>query len=85
MDPQEVRRVEVEGRERGLEVIGYYHSHPDHPARPSEYDREHAWPWLSYVIMKVEAGKPSDYASWVLAEDRSHFENEPIDVIDGRP
>lgn len=81
MDPKDVQRVEAEGRARGLEVIGTYHSHPDHPARPSEYDREHAWPWLSYVIIKIEAGRAGDYASWVLADDRSHFENEPIDVV----
>jgi proteasome lid subunit RPN8/RPN11 len=78
MDPEEVRRVEADAQARGLEILGYYHSHPDHPARPSEYDREHAWPWVSYVIIRIEDGKPRDYASWVLADDRSRFENEPI-------
>lgn len=82
MDPGELRRIEAEGRRRGLDIIGYYHSHPDHSAQPSEYDREHAWPWVSYVIMKIEAGRAGDYASWVLAEDRSRFESEPIDVVD---
>jgi proteasome lid subunit RPN8/RPN11 len=78
IDRDEVRRVEAAARARGLDIIGYYHSHPDHPDRPSEYDREHAWPWLSYVIIRVEEGNPRDYASWVLADDRSRFENEPI-------
>jgi proteasome lid subunit RPN8/RPN11 len=78
MDPKEVSRVEAEARARGLDIVGYYHSHPDHPARPSEYDREHAWPWISYVIIRIEEGKPRDYASWVLADDRSRFEREPI-------
>jgi proteasome lid subunit RPN8/RPN11 len=78
MDPREVARVEAEARARGLDIVGYYHSHPDHPARPSEYDREHAWPWVSYVIIRIEDGKPRDYASWVLADDRSGFEDEPI-------
>jgi proteasome lid subunit RPN8/RPN11 len=85
MDPREVARVEAEARARGLDIIGYYHSHPDHPARPSEYDREHAWPWLSYVIIRIEAGNPRDYASWILADDRSRFENEPVVLIQGGP
>lgn len=80
MDPKELLRIEKDARARGLAIIGYYHSHPDHPARPSEYDREHAWPFLSYVIIRVEDGKPLDYASWVLTDDRSLFENEPIVV-----
>lgn len=78
MDPKEVARVEAEARAHGLDIVGYYHSHPDHPARPSEYDREHAWPWVSYVIIRIEEGKPRDYASWVLSDDRSQFESEPI-------
>lgn len=78
MDPKELARVQVDARARGLDIIGYYHSHPDHPARPSEYDREHAWPWVSYVIIRIEDGEPRDYASWVLTDDRSRFENEPV-------
>ncbi|MGH9431396.1 MAG: M67 family metallopeptidase, partial [Terriglobia bacterium] len=51
IDPKEQLRVEKSARARSLDVIGYYHSHPDHPARPSSYDHDHAWPWYSYVII----------------------------------
>jgi len=78
IDPLEQLRVEREARKRGLDVLGYYHSHPDHPARPSNYDRDHAWPWYSYVILSVERGKASELTSWVLSEDRSHFDPEPL-------
>lgn len=81
IDPVELLRVEKEARQRGLEVLGFYHSHPDHPARPSEYDRDHAFPWYSYVIIAVGAGKPGSYTSWVLREDRSQFDNESIEII----
>jgi len=80
IDPQEQLRVEKDARARGLDVLGYYHSHPDHPARPSNYDREHAWPWYSYVILAVEASEPKDLASWVLAHDRSRFEPEHLEI-----
>jgi proteasome lid subunit RPN8/RPN11 len=79
IDPKEQLRAEKDARVRGLAVIGYYHSHPDHPARPSVYDREHAWPWYSYVIVAVEAGKARDTTSWVLKDDRSAFEPESIE------
>jgi proteasome lid subunit RPN8/RPN11 len=79
IDPLDQLRVEKDARVRGLEVLGYYHSHPDHPARPSNYDRDHAWPWYSYVIISVEWGVPKDLTSWVLAEDRSAFHAEQID------
>lgn len=78
IDPLEQLKVEKGARARGLEVLGYYHSHPDHPARPSEYDREHAWPFYSYVIVSVERGEAKALTSWVLAEDRSRFEEEEI-------
>jgi len=52
--PQDVLEAEKAAREQGLEVVGWYHSHPDHPARPSEYDRDHAWPWYSYIIVSVQ-------------------------------
>ena len=76
IDPLEQLRVEREARDRGLDVLGYYHSHPDHPARPSNYDREHAWPWYSYVILSVEHGKAAEMTSWVLSEDRAQFDPE---------
>ena len=73
IDPKEQIRVERETRARGLEVLGYYHSHPDHPAHPSNYDRDHGWPWYSYVILSVIQGNPEEMTSWVLKDDRSGF------------
>ncbi|HLY61523.1 MAG TPA: M67 family metallopeptidase [Terriglobia bacterium] len=81
IDPLEQLRVEKDARARHLDVLGYYHSHPDHPARPSEYDRDHAWPWYSYIIISIERGEPKDVTSWVLSDDRSRFDSETIDVL----
>src|SRR5579863_4055966 len=74
IDPLEQLKVEKGARQRCLDVLGYYHSHPDAPARPSEYDREHAWPWYSYIIVSVEKGEPKEMTSWVLSDDRSRFD-----------
>ena len=76
--PEDFRAAERAAAERGLDLIGWYHSHPDHPARPSEFDREHAWPWYSYVIVSVAAGAPQDLTSWLLQDDRSRFEQEEV-------
>jgi proteasome lid subunit RPN8/RPN11 len=65
---------------RGLDVVGWYHSHPDHPARPSEYDREHAWPWYSYIIVSVAKGVAGEMTSWRLQDDRAGYEKERIEV-----
>jgi proteasome lid subunit RPN8/RPN11 len=78
VDANDFRMAEKAAAERGLELIGWYHSHPDHPARPSEFDREHAWPWYSYVIVSVASGQPRDMTSWRLADDRTHFDAEEI-------
>jgi proteasome lid subunit RPN8/RPN11 len=72
------RAAEHAAKKQGLELVGWYHSHPDHPARPSEYDREHAWPWYSYVIVSVAAGEPREMTSWQLSDDRSVFQPEEI-------
>jgi proteasome lid subunit RPN8/RPN11 len=76
--PKDVLVVEQAARERGLDVVGWYHSHPDAPERPSEFDREHAWPWYSYLIVSVEAAAPRRMASWRLTDDRARFEGEEI-------
>ncbi len=78
--PRDVLRAEQTARARGWEVLGWYHSHPDHPALPSEYDREHAWPWYSYVIVGVEQGEAKQVSSWRLAEDRSRFRFEEMEI-----
>jgi len=75
-----VRDAEKAAREHGLEVIGWYHSHPDHPARPSDFDREHAWPWYSYVIVSVLSGEPADMTSWRLNDDRQNYSAEGIEI-----
>ena len=76
--PETVLAAHKEARALGLDVVGYYHSHPDHPAQPSEFDREHAWPGLSYVIVAVRSGKAEEARSWRLSDDRERFEEEEI-------
>jgi proteasome lid subunit RPN8/RPN11 len=79
------RAAERAAKEQGLDLVGWYHSHPDHPAKPSEYDRDHAWPWYSYVIVSVAGGEPRDMTSWLLSDDRSQFEPEEIASLMGAP
>ncbi len=78
IDPESFRRGEERLERDGLDVIGVYHSHPDHPPVPSAFDREQAWPRFSYVIVGVERGRAADLKSWVLADDRGIFEEEEI-------
>ena len=77
IDPLDYLRLERLAGEAGLSVVGIYHSHPDHPAVPSEFDREHAWPYFHYLIVAVEAGRAREFACWVLSEDRKSFERAP--------
>lgn len=77
---EDFRRSERYAREQAIDILGFYHSHPDHPARPSDYDREHAWPWFSYLIVSVGQGEPGDITSWELAEDRSAMNREQLDI-----
>jgi proteasome lid subunit RPN8/RPN11 len=79
--PEDLRRIEVELRPSGLEVLGCYHSHPDHPAAPSAFDTEQAWPWYSYIIVRVDRARAAELTSWVLDEDRSAMSPESIDVL----
>jgi proteasome lid subunit RPN8/RPN11 len=79
INPETVLAAHKEARALGLDVVGYYHSHPDHPARPSEFDREHAWPGVSYLIVSVEKGNVADSRSWRLADDREKFDEEKIE------
>lgn len=76
--PEDYLKAEITADELGLSLIGVFHSHPDHPNRPSEFDREWAQPFFSYVITSVNAGKAIESRSWRLAEDRSKFEEEEI-------
>ncbi len=77
--PEDVQLAEKTAREKDLELIGWYHSHPDAPARPSEFDREHAWPWYSYIIVSVQSGMPRDMNSWRLQDDRAAYDAEAIE------
>ena len=74
------RVAEKRARESGLDLLGFYHSHPDHPAQPSQYDLDHAWPSFSYVIVSVRAGADTDLTSWRLKDDRSAFEEEHVEA-----
>lgn len=76
--PNDYRAAEARAREAGFELLGFYHSHPDHPARPSQYDLDHAWPSFSYVIVSVMSGKDERLTSWRLKEDRSAFDEETV-------
>lgn len=78
IDPRAQLRAERQAEAEGKVVLGFYHSHPDHPARPSEYDREHAWPFYSYIIVSIENAKPAAMTSWVLDADTSQFLTQAI-------
>lgn len=77
--PAEVLALERRAEERELSVAGYYHSHPDAPPDPSDYDREHAWPWYVYLIVSVRDGRAVDARAWELSEDRGRFVSVDID------
>jgi len=80
LTPQDVLQSEQEAAKLGLDVIGVFHSHPDHPNEPSEFDRNWAMPWFSYIITSVITGKAAGSRSWRLTEDRSAFEEELIQI-----
>ncbi len=77
---EDVRAAEAAARKQNLEVIGWYHSHPDHPAKPSEFDRQHAWPWYSYIIVSVQRGFACEMTSWRLNDDRDGYTPERIEI-----
>jgi len=81
ISPEDILEAEKEASASGLDIIGVYHSHPDHPARPSEFDRDNAVPWYSYVILSVAGGVPAELTSWRLREDRSGFGAETIETM----
>jgi proteasome lid subunit RPN8/RPN11 len=79
--PDDLRRLEAALKLEGLEIVGYYHSHPDHPAVPSAFDTEHAWPWYSYLIVRVERGRGGEAASWTLDDDQPIMRPELLEVL----
>jgi proteasome lid subunit RPN8/RPN11 len=78
--PRDVLDAERAAQARGLDIVGWYHSHPDHPAKPSQYDREHAWPWYSYIIVRVQESVPQEMTSWRLREDREGYTEEIVEI-----
>lgn len=77
---QDMLRGEQQAMQLGLDILGVFHSHPDHPNQPSEFDREWAMPWFSYLITSVEAGRALASRSWRLVDDRSSFTEEEIKI-----
>ncbi len=76
--PEDYRSLERLAAEKSQDLLGFYHSHPDHPAAPSEHDREHALPFFHYLVLGVSAGQPGPITSWVLSEDRRVFQRENL-------
>jgi len=79
--PEELMRGERYAASRDLEVVGFYHSHPDSPAVPSNYDLEHAWPTYSYIIVSTSAGQATDLFSWEQQPDRARFNREEVEIV----
>ncbi len=77
--PEQFLAADREARAAGLEVLGFFHSHPDHPAEPSAFDLEHAWPYYSYLIVSVSSGAAAVQRCWRLRDDRSRFEAERVE------
>ena len=78
--PNDYRLAEKRASDAALDLLGFYHSHPDHPAKPSQYDLDHAWPVFSYVIVSVMGGEDKLLTSWRLKDDRSTFDEETVEV-----
>ena len=81
IDPMVYQDTEDLADEKGLSIISIVHSHPNHPDRPSEFDRNHAWPGFSYIIMSIKKGTSAGYRSWKLDQDRIKFIEEKITII----
>lgn len=77
LDPRDIIRAEKQARARGEEVVGFFHTHPDHPARPSQFDADHAWAGYQYVVIAVHGGRQVRATAWRLAE-----ENEPKSFVE---
>lgn len=81
VSPDTMFQLMREERATKRKVLGFYHSHPNHPARPSEYDRVWAMPWYSYIIISVLQGRPDEMTCWLLSEDGARFDAEPIQTV----
>lgn len=81
LTPEDYLHGELEASRQELDVIGVFHSHPDHPNRPSEFDLEWALPVFSYIITSVRSGKAIESRAWLLSDDRTRFQEEPIELL----
>jgi proteasome lid subunit RPN8/RPN11 len=81
LSPKDLMNAEKSASGSGMLVLGFYHSHPDHPARPSEYDREHGWPFYSYLIVAIAKRDAVDMTSWQLDEVTETFSREDIEEV----
>src|SRR5688572_28294533 len=77
-EPAHVVRVERLAHAEHLSLLGFFHSHPDQPAAPSVYDRDHAFPFFHYLVCAVEGGVPAEVTAWTLLEETGEFEREAI-------
>ncbi|MEE8185359.1 MAG: M67 family metallopeptidase [Thermodesulfobacteriota bacterium] len=82
IDPSDILRIEKEASNESQDIIGFYHSHPDHPDMPSDFDRERAWPDYRYIIISVRNGTEVSIRSWKLVDNREKFEEERL-MIEG--
>lgn len=80
ISPRQLMKAEKVAADAGNLVLGFYHSHPDHPARPSEYDREHAWPFYSYIIVSIARREAREMTSWVLNERSGQFDPQNLNI-----
>ncbi len=81
LDPSSFKRADDWARENGMEILGIYHSHPDHPSMASETDRQRAWPEWVYIIFSINGGKYNDARAWILEDFDSNFREESIEVV----
>lgn len=81
IDPRDHMRIQREADAAGLDIVGYYHSHPDHPAQASRFDTERAWAGYVYLIVAIHSGKPVDANAFVADRDGGPFNSEPLDVV----
>ena len=82
IDPEAYQKAEDNADKNNLSVISIVHSHPDHPDKPSDFDRDHAWPGFSYIIISVQKGKAMSYRSWQLNQNRESFMKEDIKIVE---
>lgn len=82
LDKRSFNEADTWARENGMDIIGIYHTHPDHPSRPSETDRVNAWPEYIYLIISINNGKYNDGHAWMLKDFDSHFEEAQYTIVD---